>query len=188
MPSEIDTFLLVEYYKSGSTPETITSNKVLASGFKLHANWEITLDLKVQGPANAWSKILTVRKKGFPKGKYGCRVPTLVIDPHGQLEVSASFSGKWNWAWYSAKLDKTWFSLKLRHYEGNFQIYIDNVLKHQYVNTQPQEWDDMELVLGNHHTVTNGEYRNLLFQGFSPGKFFGKLMRMERNYKLKVSY
>ena len=182
MLSEIETFVLAEYYKSGSTPETITSNKVLASGFKLYANWEITLDLKVQGPANAWSKILTVRKKGFPKGKYGCRVPSLVIDPHGQLEVSASFSGQWNWAWYSAKLDKMWFSLKLRHYHGTFLIYIDSILKHQYVNTKPQEWDDMELVLGSYPTPTIAEYKNFLYQGFPPGKFLFLEKKMSESF------
>ena len=164
----------VVYYQSGSTPETSnTSSKVLASGFKLYENWEMTLDLKVLGPTNLWSNILIVRKKGLQSGEYGSRIPRLVMSPNRILEISASLSANWNWYWDAPSpiLYKNWFNLKLRHYDGKLQIFVDNVLNHEYINTYPQEWDDMELVLGSYPTPTIAEYKNFLYQGFPPGKF-----------------
>ena len=159
------------YYKSGSTNETIKADMVLVSDFKLFVNWELSIDLKVKGPANVWSCILAVRKKGVQFGQYGSRVPSLVLTPHGQLEVSASFSGIWNWYWNNPRTSfETWFNLKLRHnQEGKFQIYIDHVLNVEYVNGIPQEWENMEVILGDTFSAdetTNAEYRNLLYQGF----------------------
>ena len=133
----------------------------------------MTLDLKVLGPTNLWSNILIVRKKGLQSGKYGSRIPRLVMSPNRILEISASLSGDWNWYWDTPTqiLYDNWFNLKLRHYDGKLKIFIDNVLNHEYINTYPQEWDDMELVLGSYPRPTFAEYKNFLYQGFPSGKF-----------------
>ena len=141
----------------------------------------MTLDLKLEAfGVNRWLNILTVRKKGLQDEEYGSRLPTLKLTPSGKLEVSISLGIRnWpsrNWHWYSRKLDKNWFNLKLRHSDGKFQIYIDNVLKQKYINTVPQEWDDVELILGYGSRVHGlwfkiAEYKNFLYQGFSHGTF-----------------
>ena len=51
---------------------------------------------------------------------------------------------------------------------SQFQIYIDNVLKHEYINTMPQDWDNIELVLGfqsNQDSVAVAEFKNFVFKG-----------------------
>ena len=76
------------------------------------------------------------------------------------------FSGFWNWYWITEIIRGIgWFTLNLRHYNGKFQIYIDNVLKHEYINTMPQDWDNVELALGVGSAAV-AEFKNFVFQGF----------------------
>ena len=126
----------------------------------------MTIDLKIKGPANNWANILVVKQIGVPTKHYGFRIPSLNLTPYGRLEVSASFSGKWNWYWNTEKVRGIgWFTLNLRHVDGKFQIYIDNVLKHEYDNTMPQDWDNVELIFG-FGSAAVAEFKNFVYQGF----------------------
>ena len=162
------------YYQSGSSAKTIGLNNVLASGFKLNANWEMKIDLKIEGP-DKWANILQVKKIGLSQGQYGYRLPTIYVTPEGRLEVSASFSGTWNWFSKKVRFDgpvvrrNGWFTLNLLHNNGKFQIYIDNVLKDEYVNTIPQDWDNVELIFGfdkDGVPAAVAEFKNFVYRGF----------------------
>ena len=125
----------------------------------------MTIDLKIDGPDN-WANILWSKQIGSVDGQLGNRLPSIILTPDGRLEVSASFSGIWNWYWNTEIIRGIgWFTLNLRHYNGKFQIYIDNVLKHEYINTMPQDWDNVELALG-FGSAAVAEFKNFVFQGF----------------------
>ena len=129
------------------------------------------LDLKVNDQPNKWSSILVVSNTDLQEGEYGSRMPSFALTQNGELEVTVSFDRNKITGWKSGKLGQTWFNLRLRHYDGEFQIYLDNVLEFCYWNRKPQELVNTKLVLGNGPLVTNAEYRNLIFQGFSSGTF-----------------
>ena len=116
-------------YKTGPTPKTITCKEILKSHFKLSPNWEMRLDLKVNDQPNKWSSILVVSNTDLQEGEYGSRMPSFALTQNGELEVTVSFDRNKITGWKSGKLGQTWFNLRLRHYDGEFQIYLDNVLE-----------------------------------------------------------
>ena len=171
------------YYSSGPSAETI-STQTLASRLTICEDWNISVDLKLPSqfaPTCTWStcewpNIFSLQVNGTIDGEMGSRIPAVWIIPYKQdliwIGISTQIGdeyGKWSQT-PEIKTDQ-WVNLKISQRKDQatnewiFEVKLDNKQVYSISNSNPQNWSNVNVIMGNMYEKNEsesakGEYRS----------------------------
>ena len=106
--------------------------------------------------------------------QFGARVPALWIGEGGFNHITVALDNNPNYAFNLNEPGEkfntdSWVNVKLSQIDGVYEYKINNKVLHQKVNSNPQIWRNVKVVMGNRYGNPNsdsglqsaiGEYRN----------------------------
>ena len=177
--------LKAQVYSFGSSVYQISEDKTIASRLKICEDWDLSIDLKlpVQN-TDEWINVfgLTIENPSEwltePFGIWsGSNIPAVWIQPKSEnpgLKLKLSVGYTPIGSRYYRHDDPTerdwdsWINLKVSQTSGMFEVKINNVIVDSISNSNPQDWNDVKIVMGNTYGASGygsyrsavGEYRN----------------------------
>ena len=113
---------------------------------------------------------LRPRIKGTTDGQFGARIPALWIGEGGFNHITCALGSNANYHFNIDESDQkyntgNWVNVKLSQINGVYEYKINGNVLHTAVNSNPQTWNNVKVVIGNtydhvacKHAVV-GEYR-----------------------------
>ena len=158
--------------------DQIKPNDVVFDGVTVNPEYEVSIDLNLQKNTNDWwSNIISfivegINPKNFPEGG---RIPAVYLYKNSnKMLVCSALNGNGNVCWTSQEMPiDTWFNLKIKqsliNSEYIYQIFIDDELKREIVNTEPRTFENVQGITANSfqpfwdfHRAA-GKYKNFKF-------------------------
>ena len=169
-------------FSSGPSVSKIVETKTLKKGLTLCEDWDLSIDLKLPSQSTLnWKNVFSLQVEGTADQKPGSRVPAVFIQKgkaQVQLQVSYTpFGTKSNHLFNFPTFIKfntgNWINLKISQNNKAYEIKFDDKLVHTEMNSSPQVWSNVKVVIGNtygNYLTALGEYRNFEIYSCSPGK------------------
>ena len=167
-------------FSSGPSVSKIVETKTLKKGLTLCEDWDLSIDLKLPSQSTSkWGNIFGLQVEGTANEKPGSRVPAVFTQKsveHVKLHVSYTPLGAESNHIYVIpnRFDTgNWINLKISQNNKAYEIKFDDKLVHTEMNSSPQVWSNVKVVIGNtygNYSTALGEYRNFEIYSCSPGK------------------
>ena len=166
-------------YSSGSSVKSIKT-KTIARGIRICKDWNISVDLKLPSQLIAREKtanIFSLQVNGTIDGEFGSRIPAVWLTNTGLshplwIGICNQIGDYWC-SWMETPEIKTdqWVNLKIGQRESQatkewiYEVKVDDKIIHSISNWKPQEWSNVNVIMGNTYRNTlyepaKGEYRS----------------------------
>ena len=166
-------------YSSGSSVKPIKT-KTIARGIRICKDWNISVDLKLPSQLTAWGKtanIFSLQVDGTSDEVFGSRIPAVWITNTGLSDplwigICTQIGDYWC-SWFGAPPINTdqWVNLKVSQRESQatnewiYEVQVDDKLVYNISNWKPQEWSNVNVIMGNtygknEYEAAQGEYRS----------------------------